>query len=141
MGGKSFICIITGIILLVLDFIFGGVMCNKRYWAQISEFKADRIASEYVSGGRNAFESFWLTDNNIHEEETSTQNICGENILYKYYKRNIEFESHPSKARRRKLIEERGRWKWWEYFEHALIIRKWIVLGFGWNGVLKVIKK
>lgn len=140
MGGKSFIYIIIGIILLFLDWIFGGVMCDKRYWTQISELKADRIAIKYVYGGRKAFESFWLTEDDIQKEENSTQEIVKENALYKYYKRNIEIEEHPSKMQRKKLIKERDEWKWWEYFEHALVIRKWRFLGLGWNGVLKVTK-
>lgn len=140
MGEKTFICIIIGIIMLILDFIFGGIMCDVRYWTQISEFKADRIAIEYVLGGRKAFEDFWLTDDNIQSEVDSTNKICMENIFYRYYKRNIEIEAHPSKMQRRKLINKRDKWKWWEYFEHALVIRWWIVNGLGWNGVLKITK-
>jgi hypothetical protein len=140
IGGKLFVCTVIGIILLFFNWIFGDIMCDIRYWEQISEFKADRIAVEYVHNGIQAFESFWLTEDNIQKEEKSTQNIGRENLIYKFYKRNIEIEGHPSKNRRRKLIEKRGTWKWWEYFEHALVIRKWRLLGLGWNGVLKVTK-
>lgn len=127
-----------GSILLLFDWIFGGIMCDKRYWGQIAEFKADRIAVDYVSGGREAFVNFWLTETKVQREDDSTQKISRENVAYKYYKRNIEIEEHPSKKRRRKLIEERGKWEWWEYFEHVLVIRKWRWHGLGWNGVLKV---
>lgn len=58
-------------------------------------------------------------------------------VNYKQKKRQ-EIEKHPSMRHRRKLIEERNEWKWWEYFEHALVIRKWRSKGLGWNGVLKV---
>ena len=140
VAGKSMFFAIIGSILLLFDWIFGRIMCDKRYWGQIAEFKADRIAVDYISGGRNAFVNFWLTETRVQEEEDSTQKISRENVVYKYYKRNIEIEEHPSKKRRRKLIEERGKWEWWEYFEHVLVIRKWRWRGLGWNGVLKVTK-
>lgn len=138
IAGKSTFFVIIGSILLLFDWIFGGIMCDKRYWGQIAEFKADRIAVDYASGGRKAFVNFWLTEEKVQCEDDSTQKIRRENVAYKYYKRNIEIEEHPSKKRRRKLIEERGKWEWWEYFEHVLVIRKWRWRGQGWNGVLKV---
>lgn len=137
---KSMFFVIIGSILLLFNWIFGGIMCDSRYWGQIAEFKADRIAVNYVSGGKKAFFIFWLTETKVQLEDDSTQKISRENIAYKYYKRNIEIEEHPSKERRRKLIEKRGKWEWWEYFEHVIVIRKWRWRGLGWNGVLKVTK-
>lgn len=137
---KSTLFLIIGSMLLLFNWVFGGIMCDKRYWAQIAEFKADRLAVDYVSGGRKAFVDFWLTETKVQWEDDFTQRISRENTAYKYYKRNIEIEEHPSKKRRRKLIEERGKWEWWEYFEHVLVIRKWRLQGLGWNGVLKVTK-
>ena len=140
MAGKSTFFVIIGSILLLFNWIFGGIMCDKRYWGQIAEFKADRIAVNYVSDGRKALANFWLTDEKVQFEEDFTQKISRENVAYKYYKRNIEIEEHPSKKRRRELIEKREKWEWWEYFEHVLVIRKWRLRGLGWNGVLKVTK-
>lgn len=140
IAGISTFFVIIGSLLLLFAWIFGGIMCDKRYWGQIAEFKADRIAVNYVSGGRKAFVDFWLTEEKEQWEEDSTRKISRENVVYKYYKRNIEIEEHPCKKRRRKLIEERGKWKWWEYFEHVIVIRKWRWRGLGWNGVLKVTK-
>lgn len=135
---KSMFFVVVGSILLLVEHIFGRIMCDRRYWGQIAEFKADRIASKYVDGGTEAFVYFWGNDKRIQIEEESTQNINKENFIYKYYKRNLEVEKHPSMKYRRKLMEERNEWKWWEYFEHALVIRRWRRNGFGWNGVLKV---
>ncbi|MBQ3543956.1 MAG: hypothetical protein IJA34_03040 [Lachnospiraceae bacterium] len=56
------------------------------------------------------------------------------NKIYKYYKRYIEKEAHPLMERRVYLVKNRGAWKWWEYIEHALLIRKWYLVGKGWNG-------
>jgi len=136
---KSLFLVVVSSILLLGEWIFGSIMCDSRYWGQIAEFKADRIAAEYVEGGTEAFVYFWGNDKKIQLEEESTQNIIKENWIYKYYKRNLEVEKHPSWKYRRKLMEERKEWKWWEYFEHALVIRKWRRKGLGWNGVLKVI--
>lgn len=125
-------------ILLWVEWIFGSIMCDIRYWGQIAEFKADRMIAKYVEGGTEAFVYFWGDDERIQIEEESTQNINKENFIYKYYKRNLEVEKHPSMKYRRKLMEERTEWKWWEYFEYVLVIRKWRRKGLGWNGVLKV---
>jgi len=136
---KSLFLVVVSSILLLGEWIFGSIMCDSRYWGQIAEFKADRIVAKYVEGGTEAFVYFWGNDKKIQLEEESTQNIIKENWIYKYYKRNLEVEKHPSWKYRRKLMEERKEWKWWEYFEHALVIRKWRRKGLGWNGVLKVI--
>lgn len=138
MAEKSIFFIIIGSILLLFNWIFGGIMCDKRYWGQIAEFKADRIAVKYVNGGIEAFAYYWGNDERIQKEEKSTNEINKGNFIYKYYKRNLEVEKHPSMKYRRKLMEERNEWKWWEYFGHALVIRKWRREGLGWNGVLKV---
>jgi len=135
---KSLFFAVVSSILLFVEWIFGSIMCDSRYWGQIAEFKADRIAAEYVEGGTEAFVYFWANDKKIQREGVFTQNILKENCLYKYYKRNIEIEKHPSWKYRRKLMEERNEWKWWEYFEYVLVIRKWRRKGLGWNGVLKV---
>jgi len=136
---KSLFLVVVSSILLLGEWIFGSIMCDSRYWGQIAEFKADRIVAKYVEGGTEAFVYFWGNDKKIQLEEESTQNIIKENWIYKYYKRNLEVEKHPSWKYRRKLMEERKEWKWWEYFEHALVIRKWRRKGLGWYGVLKVI--
>jgi hypothetical protein len=55
-------------------------------------------------------------------------------MFYQYYKRYIENEAHPSMYRRMKILEIREKWMFWEYFEHAIVIRKWKLTNKGWNG-------
>lgn len=133
---SDFFIVLAGVIFLI-NWIFGGVMCDRRYWGQIAELKADRIAVVYLDDRGTAFKNYWMSEEKIQEEEKLTWETMEENLLYKYYKRNIEMEDHPCRKRRKKLIETRGDWRWWEYFEHALLIRKWRVCGCGWNGALK----
>lgn len=139
--GRFIILACFGGIILLSNWLFGNIMSDKRYWGQIAEFKADRIAVSCANGGKDAFVNFWFSPKELDKEKTSTDKISKENIIYRYYKEQIETEEHPSKERRKYLLEHRGKWQWWEYFEHAIVIRIWRMKGLGWNGVLKIVKK
>lgn len=97
MVSKSLILAILGGILLFFDWLFGWIMCDKRYWGQVAEFKADRIAVNYVDGGGKAFSSFWLSDECIKMEEDSTQEIRVKNVVYRYYKKILKSKNIPAK--------------------------------------------
>lgn len=119
--------LLFAITILIAEYIFGNVMTDIRYWEQIAELKADRLALQLHEDGMDEFLEFWKT-------EFLERSIEKENLLYKYYKRYIENEAHPSLQRRIELLKNRHRWHKWEYFEHALLIRKWQLTNRGWNG-------
>ena len=122
------------VVIIGGELVVGDVMCDIRYWMQIAELKADRLAVTSFEEGKDAFIDFWGREEKvIHETEISKQ-IDKSNLLYRYYKRYIEEEAHPSIKRRIALIERREKWRWWEYVEHALLIRIWRCSRKGWNG-------
>ena len=122
------------IMLLFFSWFVGDVMIDIRYWKQIAEIKADRLAVDRCENGRKAFIDIWGNEKKFKEDKLKIKKIEKSNIIYKYYKRYIENESHPSMERRVYLVKNRSKWKWWEYIEHALLIRKWRFSGKGWNG-------
>lgn len=119
--------LMPALIVLIIEIIFGNIMTDLRYWGQISELKADRIAIQLYASGKDAFIDFW-------KNKCNDNNLQNYNIVYQYYKRYIENEAHPYMYRRMKILETREKWRFWEYFEHALIIRKWKLTNKGWNG-------
>ena len=115
--------------LLIFQKLFFEVFCDQRYWYQIAELRADRLATQIYTGERMAFINFWKT---YDEKIRSVENK--ENLIYSYYKKYIKVEAHPSMIVRMKLIEKRSKWYRWEYIEHILRIWKWRVTNKGWNG-------
>lgn len=126
--------LLLSMLLMFLNWFVGDIMCDLRYWKQIAELKADRFAIEKIENGREAFIAFWGNEEKIASENKKIKDLETSNLLYKYYKRYVENEAHPSIERRIYLVRNRGKWKWWEYIEHAILIRKWIFTRKGWNG-------
>ena len=111
-----------------IECVFGKIMCDARYWKQIAELRADRLAINVCKSNKMIFVEFWKGYlKNQRKEET--------NIIDQFYRRCIKVEGHPSMEYRMELIEKREKWSWWEYFEHALVIMKWCITNRGWNGV------
>lgn len=129
---KIFMCIV--LVLMIFELIFGKIMCDIRYWKQIAELKADRLGVSLCECGKDAFIEFWGRKEALENENKKIEYIDNSNVLYKFYKRYIENEAHPSIERRLELVKNRIEWNWWEYFEHVLIIHKWRISGRGWNG-------
>lgn len=115
-------------------------MCDPRYWGQIAELKADRIAVTMVEGGRDGMIRFLGSKERLDTEDEGSAKVQAGNWLYRIYKKYIENEAHPSMRYRLKLAQERGQWKWWEYIEHAVVIRKWLWMKKGWNGLYSLDK-
>jgi len=126
--------LIIVMLLMIINLILGNVMCDKRYWKQIAELKADRLGVSLCDGNKEAFKNFWDKTNLIKKEENTIDNLNKSNKIYQYYKRYVENEDHPCIERRLYLINTRKQWEWWEYFEHAIIIRLWRITKKGWNG-------
>lgn len=132
---KSILLLAIGGALMFFSALFGNVMCDVRYWLQIAELKADRIAIGFFAGGKDVFVRYFGRESRIKNEEMRKEKIDKANPFYRYYKHDVEVEGHPSVKRRIELVEKRNKWIWWEYFEHALMIRKWRRKRLGWNGV------
>jgi len=137
----SALCLLAEIIPMILYFLIicgelvvGNVMCDIRYWKQIAELKADRLAVTSFEEGKEAFMDFWGREEKVEHEMEVSKQIDESNIFYRYYKRYIEEEAHPSIKRRIFLVNRREKWRWWEYVEHALLIRLWRCSRKGWNG-------
>ncbi len=116
------------LVIIVIESVLGYIMCDIRYWEQIAELRADRLAINVCQYNINSFIEFWRNNSKNKRNEKT-------NIIDQYYRRYIKIEGHPTMERRLKLMEKRKKWKWWEYFEHALIIIKWRITNRGWNGI------
>lgn len=120
--------LIIALLFMGIETVFGKVMCDSRFWKQIAELRADRLAINVCKNDKMLFVEFWKGYlKNQNKEET--------NIIDQFYRRYIKVEGHPSMEYRMKLIEKREKWSWWEYFEHALVIMKWRITNKGWNGI------
>lgn len=120
--------LIIALLFMGIETVFGKVMCDARFWKQIAELRADRLAINVCKNDKMLFVEFWKGYlKNQNKEET--------NIIDQFYRRYIKVEGHPSMEYRMKLIEKREKWSWWEYFEHALVIMKWRITNKGWNGI------
>lgn len=122
------IFLIITLLIIGIESVFGKVMCDTRFWKQIAELRADRLAINVCNSNKMTFVEFWKTYLKKQSKEKT-------NIIDQFYRRYIKVEGHPSMERRMELIEKREKWSWWEYFEHALVIMKWRVTNKGWNGV------
>lgn len=120
--------LIIMLLIMGIESVFGKVMCDARFWKQIAELRADRLAINVCKSNKMIFVEFWKGYlKNQSKEET--------NIIDQFYRRYIKVEGHPSMEHRMELIEKREKWSWWEYFEHALVIMKWRITNRGWNGI------
>ena len=120
--------------------LLGNVMCDIRYWKQIAELRADRLAVEKYKCDKMSCVTFWKeysknhNQNNNNTNNNNDDNNENNNIIVKIYRKYVKISEHPSMERRMYLIEKRDRWHWWEYLEHALIVLKWRITNKGWNG-------
>ena len=122
------IFLIVMLFVIAIERIFGKVMSDERFWKQIAELRADRLAINVCKSNKMIIVEFW-------KEYLEKQDRTETNRLDQFYRRYIKIEGHPSMEYRMKLIEKREKWSWWEYFEHAVVIMKWYVTNKGWNGV------
>lgn len=117
-----------GLVLLLIHCFIFNVICDKRYWHQIAELKADRLSVQIYNGEKTFLIDFWKEYDKNKDSKRKK-----ENAIYEYYKKYIKIESHPSMTRRMELLEKRNKWHRWEYFEHMLLICKWRITNKGWN--------
>ena len=109
------------LIFLVID--------NRRYWYQIQELRADRLACELPGIEQFAIEAF-LTRQALSEEEYFR------NLPWykKIYSRYFILHEHPSAKYRLRIIKKYRKWSYKDYIIHILQVTKWFFTGKGWNG-------
>lgn len=119
--------------ILILYFGYIGIICDIRYWGQISELRADKKGMKVAEVSKDVFDTYWEFARSIEHEAEATLRISSANFLYKRYKRYIEIEYHPSIERRKQSLK-RDNWGIYDYVEQFLLILKWRITGKGWNG-------
>ena len=119
--------------ILILYFSFIGIICDIRYWGQMSELRADKKGMKVAEVSKDVFDTYWEFARSIEHEAAATRRISSANFLYKRYKRYIEIEYHPSIERRKQSLK-RDNWGIYDYVEQFLLILKWRITGKGWNG-------
>ena len=122
------IFLIITLFVMGIESVFEKVMCDVRYWEQIAELRADRLAINVCKSNKMIFVEFW-------KEYWKNQKKEKTNVIDQFYRRYIKVEGHPCMERRMELIEKREKWSWWEYLEHVLVIIRWYVTNRGWNGI------
>lgn len=76
-----------------IENIFGKVMCDVRFWGQIAEFRADRLAITVCEGDKMAFVEFW-------KEYSKDQCSTKTNAIDQFYRKYIKVEAHPIMERK-----------------------------------------
>ncbi len=110
------------------------IISDKRYWGQMSEFRADKISIKLTGISPEYFEIFFDSINKSEQEQEFSSKIDDSNIFYKYYKREVEIEYHPNIEERIKVLKDDTPWGIIYYIKHAITIIKWRLNKKGWNG-------
>ncbi|WP_307206332.1 M48 family metalloprotease [Paenibacillus harenae] len=127
---------IISILTLPIVIIYGCSMFvfltidNRRYWYQIQEIRADRLACELPDIEHSAMLAF-LRNEVVREEEWFKKLYWYKKIYYRYY----ELLEHPSAKHRFKLINNYKKWSLVDYGAHMVQVTKWFLSGKGWNGL------
>ena len=132
----KFMPLILGIFIpiLFLYIICFGIICDVRYWGQISELRADKKGMKVADVSEEAFDNYWEFARSIEREAAAIRRIESSNFIYKRYKRYVEIEFHPSIERRQQSLKKGVNWGSYDYVEQLLLILKWKSSGKGWNG-------
>lgn len=81
------------LVLFVIETVLEKVMCDIRYWEQIAELRADRLAVRVCKADKMAFVIFWRE---YFERETKEIQKVHINIVSQFYRKYIRVEGHPS---------------------------------------------
>lgn len=118
------------VILYEISMLVFLTIDNRRYWYQIQELRADRLACELHGVKRSAMLDF-LEKEVVREESWFKKLYWYKKIYYRYF---ILLE-HPSAKHRLKLINNYRKWSFVDYGIHILQVTKWFFSGKGWNGL------
>lgn len=120
--------------ILLIELFCSNIVTDRRFWGQISELRADKIGALISGTSFKTFESFWELMGKQRHEEDATEKINQQNLLYKYYKRYIEIEYHPTIKRRKEVVAKTRKWGLADYLEQIIVIWKSKLRKKGWNG-------
>ncbi|MBO0438896.1 M48 family metalloprotease [Candidatus Enterococcus ikei] len=126
---KPFICI-----FLLFFMPDSWIICNERYWRQISELRADRLGIKLSGCNPKVFSEMWQLLDRIDSEMRYINDLDESNVMYKFYKRYLENEDHPNLEYRIKLINLNNKWSIMDYVKHMYVMSYWIKKRKGWNG-------
>lgn len=101
--------------------------------ARVAE-QEDKIGALISGTSFKTFEAFWELMGKQKHEEDATEKINQQNLLYKYYKRYIEIEYHPTIKRRKEVVAKTRKWGLADYLEQIIVIWKSKLRKKGWNG-------
>jgi Zn-dependent protease with chaperone function len=139
----AFAAIKFNLFLFLLDVIpflymvlFGKTISDIRYWEQMSELRADRYGLKISGVSLEQFITFWTFPERVNQENRQRQFIDRSNFVYKYIKRYVENEAHPSLERRISAMKRRyQKWGMIDYIQQLFAILYWrFVVRRGWNG-------
>lgn len=114
---------------LISMFIFLTID-NRRYWYQIQELRADRLA--YELPGIEHIGMLAFLRRAVQQEREWFEDLYWYKKIYNRYFILLE---HPNAKYRFKLISNYRRWSFLDYGLHMLQVTKWFFRGKGWNGL------
>lgn len=125
---NNFVFIIIGILKMTLEYYAIHILCDKRYWNQVMEFRADRIGMMISNTSPEILENV-LTYIVEDDEDETKQN----NFLRKIYRNNAEQHIHPSAQQRINEVRREVPWRLGEYVRYLWKIGKNVLIGKGWR--------
>ncbi len=117
------------ILLYEISMLIFLVIDNRRYWYQIQELRADRLACELPDIELSGMLAL-LRSAAVRESDWFNNLYWYKKVYYRYF---LLLE-HPSAKHRYKLIRKYRKWSFLEYGFHLFQITKWFFTGKGWNG-------
>lgn len=125
---NSFIFIIIGVLKMILEYYAIHILCDKRYWNQVMEFRADRIGMMISNTSPEILENVLTCIVEDNDEE-----IKKDNFLRKIYRNTVEQHIHPSAEQRINEVRRRVPWSLGEYVRYLWKIGKNVLIGKGWR--------
>lgn len=128
LGAILGLLIIPLMLILLFILIVPSSMETVRYWWQVKELRADRLACELNGVSESGMVKLLRL--------LRSYNPVGVNKRWhdKIHTRYFKKAPHPSINRRIFLIENYRKWSISDYFIHGFIMSKWFFTGKGWNG-------
>jgi len=129
MGIILSLILIPFIFIYFIAFLFYSNIDSRRFWSQIQELRADRLACELNGVTKQGV--YNLLTRLDREYETNFEHLSWyKRIYYRYF----PVLDHPCLSHRIELIRNYRKWSLFDYYLHSVIMVKWFILGKGWNG-------
>ncbi len=117
------------ILVYVVSMLIFLIIDDRRYWYQIKEIKADRLACTIPGVSKDSMVSLLKR---LKLESSDFQNLPWyKKMFYRY----LMIMEHPCLERRIHLIENYRKWSILDYISHSFAMAKWFFSGKGWIGM------